>query len=210
MYKIIINYIIVIQIIILVSGCGQGATNIELISTESNDTQMGESNAAIESNLLSNQNSESTIETENIVQEVAVYICGAVKMPGVYEFPEGTRIDEVIQAAGGMTAHAQQEYLNQAQVIVDGEKIYLPTMDEVAQGDFIIDSSSSSQDNGKINLNTASKEQLMTLTGVGEAKAQSILSYREQNGFFSEIEDIMKISGIKDAVFQTIKEAICV
>ena len=87
--------------------------------------------------------------------------------------------------------------MNQAQVLKDEAKLYIPTEQET-------------EDSGKINLNMATKEELMTIPGVGEAKANQIISYREKNGSFSCIEDIMSISGIKEGLFEKIREYITV
>lgn len=144
-------------------------------------------------------------------EEIAVYICGEIKHPGVYRFEKAPRICDVIEAAGGMTAKADITGVNQARFAQDGEQIEILTKskkktqktDDTSQTD-------STEQQGKINLNTASKEQLMTLSGIGESKAQAILDYREENGSFQAIEDIMKISGIKEGVYNKIKNTITI
>lgn len=164
------------------------------------------------------QNAKESISLESQIQEtknyVFVYVCGAVIEPGVYSLVEGSRLVDAIHAAGGFADDAWQEGINLARVVVDAEQIYVATEEEHLLGIVSMSnasiSSESSNDNGKINLNTATKEQLMTLPGIGEAKAESILAYRQQNGAFSCIEDIMNISGIKETVFDKIKEFITV
>ena len=112
---------------------------------------------------------------------VFVYVCGAVETPGVYELQADARVFEAIRAAGGVTAEAAPDMVNQAEVITDGEQIYVPTAGEVqAQGLGVGETGAKGTDNGKVNINTASEEELMTLTGIGEAKAAAILKYKRR------------------------------
>lgn len=140
---------------------------------------------------------------------IVVHICGAVESPGVYELPAGSRIYQGIQAAGGFSSEARQDFLNQAQVLQDGIRLYVPTVDEVdSESTFEYDTSS--EDKGLVNINTATEEELCTLSGIGSGKAQSIITYRTKNGSFKSIEDIMNVEGIKDGLFQKIKDSITV
>ena len=147
-----------------------------------------------------------------------VYVCGAIRTPGVYTLPEGSRICDLFEVAGGFTEDAATEYWNQARLLVDGEMLYVPTIEEAMERqEKGIDVSSGSSDvtdadntNGKTNLNTASLEELMELPGIGEAKARAILGYRQEQGGFTSIEEIMNIEGIKEGVFSKIKEYIVV
>ncbi len=144
-----------------------------------------------------------------------VHICGEVISPGVYELKEGSRVFQAIEKAGGVTDQAAAEYLNMAEQVKDGMKIVVPGKEEVeaakARGEISLQADASlNVQKTKVNLNTATKEELMTLRGVGEAKAADIIKYRESHGGFQKIEDIMKISGIKDAAFQKIKDDITV
>ena len=145
-------------------------------------------------------------QTEITEEKLYVYVCGEVKSPGVYELEPGSRIYEAVRAAGGMTEAADEYYLNQAEVLNDGQQIYVPSKEEIPGKPEEIKEEGSK----KVNLNTASKEELMTLTGIGEAKADSIIRYREENGGFQNPEDLMKIEGIKSGVFNKIKEQITV
>lgn len=133
---------------------------------------------------------------------IFVYVCGAVECEGVYELPEGSRVYEAIAAAGGFREDAAVTEINQAEVLKDEVQIYVPTEEEVKKGQ-------ASKD-GKINLNTATKAELMTLSGIGETKADSIIRYREEHGKFQSIEDIKNIDGIKDGLFERIKNSITV
>ena len=116
---------------------------------------------------------------------------------------------EAIAKAGGLTENAAAEAVNQARVVVDGEQIYVPSLDEV-KGAGVVSEVTERTDDGKININTAGKEELMTLPGIGEAKAEKILRYREEHGAFRSIEDVMQIEGIKEGVFNKIKEDITI
>lgn len=140
---------------------------------------------------------------------VFVYVCGAVEAPGVYELKADARVFEAIRAAGGVTAEAASDMVNQAEVVTDGEQIYVPTAGE-AQGLGVGETGAKGTDNGKVNINTASEEELMTLTGIGEAKAAAILKYREEHGRFESIEELMEIEGIKEGVFGKIKDDITI
>lgn len=174
-----------------------------------------------------------TVEATSVVK-IFVHVCGEVISPGVYEMEQGSRIYEAVSRAGGYTDRAAVDFLNLARPLEDGMKITIPDRETakalsveaeeagVSLGSFGVAGSGkagggvSGQVSGKedpaakININTASKEQLMTLSGVGESKAADIIAYREQNGPFRSIEDIMKVSGIKEAGFQKIRENITV
>ena len=147
---------------------------------------------------------------------VYVYICGEVIKPGVYELSRDSRIYEAVDAAGGFTENAAREYVNLASKVSDGMQITIYNREEAAS--LPADSAPVGENAGKsgtsgsglVNLNTATKEELMTLKGIGESKAEDIIRYREKSGGFKKIEDIMKISGIKENGFQKIKDSITV
>ena len=125
----------------------------------------------------------------------------------IYEVPEHTRIYEVVELADGFTPEADDTVLNLAENVLDGQKLYIPKQGEVTEK---ADTAQDVQGVGKVNINTADKTALMTLPGIGASKAEDIIQYRKENGSFQKIEDIKKISGIKDAAFNKIKELICV
>ncbi|MCR4717203.1 MAG: helix-hairpin-helix domain-containing protein [Lachnospiraceae bacterium] len=135
---------------------------------------------------------------------VVVYVCGEVKNSGLYEFKAGARIGDAIDAAGGMTKKADKNALNLAEFLADGAKIEVPKKGEAPKEE----QASDKVDDGLVSLNSATKEELMTLPGIGESRADSIIKYREENGSFSRIEDVMNISGIKQAMFERIKDYI--
>jgi len=145
--------------------------------------------------------------------DIVVHVCGEVLEEGVYTLPAGSRIYQAIEQAGGMTDLAASTYLNQADFLTDGQSIVVPSKDEVEQGQFAVQTGVFQEQNavsGKVNINTATKEELMTLTGIGESKAMSILDYRETNGKFQAIEELKNISGIGNATFEKFKEQITV
>ena len=162
---------------------------------------------------------------------LVVHICGAVSAPGVYELPAGSRIIDAVEAGGGFLPEAEEACCNLAEEIVDGCQIYIMTKAEsCADGQTekkagiqtspdsdmqttdrnARSNSAPALENGLVNLNTADVAALMTLPGIGESRAKAIISYREQHGAFAKIEDIMKISGIKQAAFSKIKDKITV
>lgn len=143
------------------------------------------------------------------VSSIHVHVCGAVKKPGVYELSVDARICDAISAAGGLKKKAADSDINQAQVLSDGEQVCIPYKTEKKQ-DTITETSSDTTKQSKINLNTATSEELQTLPGIGVSKADSILQYRQENGKFSSIEEIKNITGIKDGVYSKIEAYITV
>ncbi len=196
-------------IVVCICGCNKGTA--DYITSEEKGTS-----EVLEDNTQEIEFQQSEIESEN--QLLYVYICGEVQKPGVYTLPIGSRICDLFDAAGGLTKDAALEYWNQARLLVDGEMIYVPTIEEAQMGQgqnpnvssSVIDGASTNNGNGKTNLNTASLEELMKLPGIGEAKAKSLVAYREENGGFNSIEEVMNIEGIKEGVFLKIKEYIVV
>ncbi len=135
-----------------------------------------------------------------------VHVCGEVMQPGVYELSEGQRVYEAIAMAGGFTESAAQSALNLAEPVHDGMKLEVPDQEQAAR--LISDIGTDSA--GTVDINTASKEQLQTLRGIGEARAEDIIRYRQEHGRFEQIEDIMKVPGIKTSAFEKIKDDISV
>lgn len=161
----------------------------------------------------------------------AVHVCGAVVNPGVYYLDADSLKQDALNAAGGFVDDACKEYINLAEHIKNGEQIYFPYADDVESLDILnnneIDTDSHKLSDGdesvlisenrkaynyegRLNINFASKEELMNLPGIGGAKAEAIISYRNDNGGFKTIEDIKNISGIKEGVYNKIKDYITV
>lgn len=163
------------------------------------------------------------------VQTICVHVCGAVRSPGVYELMRGSRVYEAVEAAGGFTEDADADYINQAQMLEDAVKIVIPTVQEVealetgeqaenAYGVLSQDALSGktqtesleNEQKGLVNINTASRAELMNLPGIGEAKAEAIVAYRDKIGVFTSTEQIMEIDGIKSGLYSKIQDKICV
>ncbi|MCR5343759.1 MAG: helix-hairpin-helix domain-containing protein [Butyrivibrio sp.] len=168
----------------------------------------------------------SKVEESKAPETIMVHVCGAVLCEGVYELPTGSRVVDAIKAAGGFLQDADSDFVNQATILEDGVKIKIPTVEEsMATGDGADDTASagsddagitgavtaeaeSSSESGKVNINTASESELCDIPGIGQSRAKNIIAYREENGKFGTIEDIMKVTGIKDKFFSKIKDHI--
>lgn len=151
-------------------------------------------------------------KNENKGQDcIVVYVNGAVKHPGVYTMHPGDRIYQAVDMAGGMTSDARKDALNLAETIADAQNIHIMTKSEYRKGHKNnIRKQSGDTDTKLVNINTADKEQLTILPGIGEAKAEAVIAYREEKGFFSSKEDIKKVSGIGEATYTNIKDLITI
>lgn len=145
-------------------------------------------------------------ENSSYNEPVVVYVTGAVLHPGVYEVGGNMRVSDAIEAAGGFKNNAAADYLNLAAQLSDGEKITVPTKKEAKA----LNKENDSNESHLVNINTAAKEELMTLPGIGESKADAIIAYRQENGNYRNIEELMQISGIKEGVYSKISEYITV
>lgn len=137
---------------------------------------------------------------------IYVYVCGAVMEPGVVGLAEGSRAEDALRAAGGFAEDAQTDYVNLAARVSDGEKLYFPN---AAQAKIMAEEERAAV-LGLVNINTADAAMLCTLPGIGEARAQDIISYREEHGAFQSKEDIMKVPGIKTAAYGKLQDKITV
>lgn len=146
---------------------------------------------------------------------IIVDIAGAVMKPSVVELPEGSRVFEAIEKAGGLAKDADLRSTNQAEILTDGQKIYIPTKHEMEESQAgsassgIVFNAAAGQSK-LININTADSQTLQQLKGVGPATAEKIISYRNENGKFKTIEDIKNVSGIGDKTFEKLKDKITV
>lgn len=148
---------------------------------------------------ISKEVSEKTLTTEEQTF-LYVYVCGEVEEPGVYPLKPGARICDALETAGGITKEGKPEALDQAICVVDGQTIYVPSIYEQME--------STELDDGLVDINKADKDLLMTLPGIGESKAELIVEYREEHGAFESVEDLMNIPGIKEGVYNKIKDSI--
>ena len=182
------------------------------------------------------ESDRSSAMQQPVSRTIYVDVCGAVVNPGVYELSSDSRVFQAIEKAGGYLPGAAASYLNRARSLSDGQQIYVPTQEEVdsqtipltqdetAQDGMVqegtaqtgtaayntADGTGTTQAGQRINLNTADVSQLSTLTGVGESKALAIIAYREENGPFTSIEDIMNVPGIKEGTYEKIKDKIAI
>lgn len=135
--------------------------------------------------------------------EIYVYVSGCVVNPGVYILPEGSRIYDAVNAAGGVTDEGDESTMNLVNIMHDGDRIVVPICKELTE-------SAETTDSSMVNINQATASQLTTLPGIGETRARAIIAYRDKHGSFSKPEDIMKVSGIKEGTFEKIKDFIVV
>ena len=147
------------------------------------------------------------IQTNKFEDEIAVYITGEVKEPGVYYIESGLRLNDLIEVCGGLTDNADLSDINLAEKLNDSDKIDIPSI--IAEKDEMNSISDIDNNNDLININTASKEELKTLNGIGDTLANNIIEYRN-NCKFDTIEDILNVNGIGESKYDGIKEYICV
>lgn len=148
-------------------------------------------------------------------EKIFVYVIGAINKPGIIEAPINSRLYEIVELAGGFTENADEAALNLAVTVTDEEKIIIPYKENSSNKKEIetinqLYNASSSKIPNKININTATVEELQTLSGIGQSTAEKIVNYREENTKFKKIEDIKNVSGIGDAKFNSIKDKIVV
>lgn len=147
-------------------------------------------------------------------EEIIVDVKGAVVTPGVYTVEPNNRVNDAIERAGGFIEEADQNAVNLAKVVEDQMVIYIPKVgEEVQKADLnqaSVEPVAEEKTKSLVNINLDGKDALMTLNGIGSSKADSILNYREENGFFKTIEEIKNVSGIGDATFENLKDSITV
>lgn len=188
--------------------------------------------------ILENEVKEEVVaeKKEEVIEKVKVDIKGAIKKPGVYELDSNSIINDVIKLAGGLKTNASTKYLNLSKKILDEMVINIYTESEVKKMKEPVDvcevkdqdltncddatiivtnpdsnkeiSNSNEVVDNKVSINNGTKEELMTLSGIGEVKAQAIIDYRNKNGKFSKIEDLMNVSGIGESTYNQIKDNI--
>ncbi len=138
--------------------------------------------------------------------EICAFICGAVQEEGIYYVPAGSRVNDVLVAAGGFSENASTSAVNLAEMVSDGDRIYIPEEGEEIAA--VMTGPENKNSEGLVNINTAGKEELMTLPGIGETRAEEIIRYREQQGGFAQVEDLMKVNGIKEGTFNKLKDKV--
>lgn len=192
-------------VIALLVGCSDIGEDglIDLSQEEENASDMAVADISME-------NDEESDPQENLI---CVHISGAVVNPGLYELVEGSRLYDGVMAAGGFTDDAAVEYSNLAEVLLDGVKYHIYSNDDIESGAVnesgpLLESHYNTA--GQLNINLATADELMELSGIGESKALAIIEYREQNGSFGSIEEVMNVSGIGEGLFSRIQDSITV
>ena len=246
--KLVITAGVILCVDLCFVACSGEADTLELVeASESSETEGPESGSDTEASPAEDTASEENAVISDAAQEedtaqaedaaadgtdaqenvIFVYVCGAVANPGVYELPEGTRVYEAVEAAGGFSEDAEETYVNQALILSDQDRLYIPTKEEASGEESggtaygvtngagtAASGGTSSQDaesgSALINLNTATQEELESLPGIGETRALAIIAYREEHGDFSSIEDIQNVSGIGEAIYANLKAYITV
>lgn len=159
--------------------------------------------------------------SSSAAQNILVDIEGAVCAPGLYSLAQGARVGELVSMAGGFSENAAPAQVNLARKLEDGEQVYVPSADDISQapnsaapsgaaGASASGASTQGAASDKININTASSDDLQKLTGIGPSLAERIIEYRETNGRFSSVDDLQNVSGIGKTRFANIKDKICV
>jgi competence protein ComEA len=164
-------------------------------------------------------NETEVVEKETKPENIIIHITGCVENSGIIKAEKGARIADIIEAAGGLTLDANIERVNLAYKVQDGQKIYIPSInDEIlteivsskSGENVIIEDKIEGNSNEIININTATQAELEKLTGIGPSTAMKIIEYREKNGKFTAIEEMKNITGIGDAKFDAMREEICI
>lgn len=180
-----------------------------------------------EINMITKEETEEQSESNN-ENEIVVDVKGSVMKPGVYKIKENSRVTDAIAASGGLAKNANTRFINLSKILKDGDVVVIYSNEEIEkakkQETIVVETpciceevkndacykEDNKNTNGKININTASLTELMTLTGIGESKAKLIIEYRTQNGNFKDIKDIMKVKGISETLYSKFKENITV
>ena len=189
----------------------------ELPSSIFSQIEQEEITSDMDENFIEDNTEIKELSSEEIIEYIFVHVCGAVQTAGVYQLQENDRLYMAIELAGGFTEEAAKEYHNLARIVEDGERIYILTKEELTQLSMkeqiegeLKNKEEIQKTNQIVNLNTANVEELMTLSGIGESKAKSIIEYRMKVGKFKSIEELMNISGIGEAMFEKVKNKVTI
>lgn len=213
----IIGVLVVVFCFFLWMTCGAG-NSMEAETSYTDVTTLSTSSSKQSSKSLTEVSSQSQTEgSEKVKSKVTVDVKGAVVKPGVYTLKAGARVTDVIQKAGGMTEDADAKSVNLAASLSDEEVIYVANkyenvsvLDQSGTGQVSDKGGQAVSKDGKINLNTATSEQLQTIPGIGAKRAEDIIAYRESHGDFQSVDDLKNVSGIGDKTLDKIRESIYV
>ncbi|MBR4543964.1 MAG: helix-hairpin-helix domain-containing protein [Lachnospiraceae bacterium] len=221
----IYSVFVMLTAVLVLGGCGDSKVYMTGDRSEehavSDDSAAGEMAATgiVSDDEAHEDNGESAV-TDQYTDDFYVYLTGAVCVPGVYAVPAGSRLYEAVEMAGGFTDETDISACNLAAEVSDGVQYYFPTYAEteaaggtaayiVSSGQNMSGGSSAGAD-GRVNINTASRDELMTLPGIGGSKADAIIAYRDSNEGFSAPEDIKNVKGIGDSTYESLKDYITV
>ncbi|MEN2347319.1 helix-hairpin-helix domain-containing protein [Lactobacillus helveticus] len=214
----------IVAVVLLVGGLwlkkGDEAEDSYDNAQKMSQSSSANTSASAKVNSASSASNSATTNSKTVTCDIS----GAVKHQGVYTLKNGARLQELIEAAGGTTEKAQLKAINRAILLKDQDKIHIPYKGEKVESAATAgtgtstnststssNSSASNQESGeKVNLNTADVAGLQKLTGIGEKKAEQIIAYREQNGPFKKVEDLMQVSGIGEKTFASLKDQLTV
>lgn len=214
----------IVAVILLVGGLwlqkGDGVEDSYDNAQKMSQSSSANTSASAKVNSASSASNSATTNSKTVTCDIS----GAVKHQGVYTLKNGARLQELIEAAGGTTGKVQLKAINRAILLKDQDKIHIPYKGEKVEsaataGTGTSTNSTSTSSNGsasnqesgeKVNLNTADVAGLQKLTGIGEKKAEQIIAYREQNGPFKKVEDLMQVSGIGEKTFASLKDQLTV
>ncbi|GFP08129.1 helix-hairpin-helix domain-containing protein [Lactobacillus helveticus] len=214
----------IVAVVLLVGGLwlqkGDGAEDSYDNAQKMSQSSSANISASAKVNSASSASNSATTNSKTVTCDIS----GAVKHQGVYTLKNGARLQELIEAAGGTTGKVQLKAINRAILLKDQDKIHIPYKGEKVESAATAgtgtstnststssNSSASNQESGeKVNLNTADVAGLQKLTGIGEKKAEQIIAYREQNGPFKKVEDLMQVSGIGEKTFASLKDQLTV
>jgi len=199
--------IIILALVVLAIILYNFATKLDIFD-KSEDFSIENTNLVVSES--SNTKKEVPLEEK---AKIKIYITGEVVSPGVYELEENSRVEDAIHAAGGLTEKAVLTNVNLAYVLEDAAKIYIPNSNDDEDTGIIsseISSSTPSNKNQKININKANAQDLESVPGIGPSTAEKIVTYRNENGKFSSIDDLKNVTGIGEKKFESIKDYISI
>ena len=193
--------------VLIFVGCGTQDSILKRDQPETGSLEEQQDTETVYNVESETQNEKPEQEEKSLQEWIYVDVCGAVRNPGVYRIEDGSRVFQVLEQAGGCTEEASLETVNQADLLTDGQKIRIYTKEEAGQMEKKLQEEDPLLDD-RVDINRAGKEELMTLTGVGETRAQAILAYRETHGSFSSVEELMQVEGIKEKTYEKLKDQI--
>ncbi len=177
-----------IFIIFCLTGCDLSPGGSQIVQIEE---------STVDESVISQDNSDDS-DREDLIW---VHVCGEVQNPGLYSFPEGSRVYDAVEAAGGFTKEADQDSVNLAMSLMDEGKVYIPSLEDKNE----LSDAASHPSDGKVNLNTATLDDLMSLPGIGAKRAEAILALRKAKGSFQKVEELLEADGIKEGIYEQIK-----